>query len=116
MFRYGSRMALGGLLLASSIQAARSDACPSIDFWLERIRERGGQHRLLAPPELSRSLSTLATSAEIQRQGWTSGVIAIFADGSGLMLLNVDTGVCGVIELPPGRWPAGRRAFVPQPT
>lgn len=116
ILRRGSKMALGCLLLASSIQAARPDACPSIDFWLERIRERGGQHRLLDPVELSRSIGTFAASAEIQRQRWTSGVIAIFADGSGLVLLNVNTSVCGVIEVSPGRWSGVRRAIVSRPT
>lgn len=114
--RYGSKIMLGCLLLASSIQAARSDACPSIDFWLERIRERGGQHRLLDTLELSRSIGIFEASAKIHREHWTSGAIAIFADGSGWVLLNVETSVCGVIEVPPGRWPAVRRTIGSQPT
>jgi hypothetical protein len=93
MLRCGSKMMLGCVLLASSIQGARSDACPSIDFWLERIRERGGQHKLLDPPELSRSIDIFGAAGAIERRRWTSGIMTMFPDGSGLVLLNVDTGV-----------------------
>lgn len=106
---------LGCLLLASSVQPTWADACPSIDYWLERIRDRGGQHRLLDPLELSRSIEIFQELAEIQRRRWTSGVLAAFTDGSGLVLLNVDTSVCGVIEVPSERWPAVRGTIASEP-
>ncbi|MBD9371405.1 hypothetical protein IB238_01970 [Rhizobium sp. ARZ01] len=101
----GLRAALVGLLLTSAASAARADSCPSIDSWLELIRERGGQHRLLNASELARSINMFKGLADLRRRSWTSGIMTVFPNGSGLLLLNVDTSVCGIIELPPNRRP-----------
>lgn len=93
------------LLLASAVGAVQADTCPSIDSWLELVRERGGQHRLLNASELTHSINMLKGFADIQRRSWTSGIMTVFPDGSGLLLLSVDTSVCGIIELPPNRRP-----------
>jgi hypothetical protein len=108
--------AILGFVLLASPSPARAETCPSIDFWLEVIRERGGQHRLLNAAELLRSADIFESSADVQRRPWTSGIMTMFPDGSGMVLLNVDTGVCGVIEVPPNHWPMLRRTIVSRST
>ncbi|MDF1632068.1 hypothetical protein [Mycoplana sp. MJR14] len=85
---------------------ARAETCPSIDSLLELVRERGGQHRLLDSAELGRSMDTFEGSATARHRSWTSGIMAVFPDGSGLLLLTVNTSVCGIIEIRPSarRW------------
>jgi hypothetical protein len=92
-------------LLLAPINEARAGACPSIDFWLELIREGGGQHRQLNAVELSRGIEIFETLADSPRYPWTSGIMTVFPDGSGWVLLNVNTSVCGVIKVPPSDWP-----------
>lgn len=104
--RAASVLALIGALFASPV---RAEACPSIDSWLELIRERGGQHRLLDAAELSRIEGVLGTQTKATRQRWTSAIVTAFPDGSGLVLLAFHTGVCGVVELAPDRWPEWRK-------
>jgi hypothetical protein len=98
--------------LLVQISAVRADTCPSIDSWLELIRERGGQHRLLDAAELSRTIDVFERLADVQRHPWTSAIVTAFPDGSGLVLLNVNTSVCGIIDVPPNRWPVLRRTII----
>lgn len=107
----GFRAALACVLLASPIGAARADACPSIDSWLELIRSSGGQHRLLDAAELSRVRDAFGLQADDEHRSWTSGIVTVCPDGRGLVLLNVNTGVCGIIEVPLNRLPT-LRSFI----
>lgn len=96
--------------LLATVGTTQAEACPSIDYWLELVRERGGQHRLLDATELARQIEKLEGSVAAQRHSWTSGIMAAFPDGSGLLLLNENTNVCGIIEIPPNRQMPVRRS------
>jgi len=109
--RQAARLALACAFLASPVCPARAESCPSIDAWLELIRQRGGQHRLLDAAELARITAFLDPPAGRPQQRWTSAIVTAFPDGSSLVLLAVNTAVCGVVQLPPNRWPEWRKTL-----
>ncbi|WP_271899430.1 hypothetical protein [Candidatus Phyllobacterium onerii] len=107
---------LSAALVCTSLVAfpdfARAETCPSIDAWLELIHERGGRHRLLDAVELSDFQDKLERGTVEQHRPWTSAIVTVFPDGKGLVLLNVNTEVCGVIEVPIDRRPSLQKPIV----
>jgi len=85
--------------LNPTTNVAAAEACASIDFWLETIREGGGRHSLLSGPEVSRFVEGLGKLIDVPRLPWTSVIAASFPDGRGLVLLNTGTRVCGILEV-----------------
>jgi len=76
-----------------------AEACASIDFWLETIREGGGRHSLFSGSDVSRFVEGLGKLIDVPRLPWTSVIAASFPDGRGLVLLNSGTSVCGILEV-----------------
>jgi hypothetical protein len=90
------------LLVGLCLACSPAQSCPSVDSWLEFIRLGDGEHAYLNAADLERRLDMLGQTTDAQ---WTGGIAAIMPDGERLLLLVLNTGVCGVVRFPAGEEP-----------